>query len=434
MLVYVLDKNEQPLMPTHNGAKVRVLLKQKRAKVVSECPFTIRLLYESTSFTQPLTLGVDTGSKYVGSAVINDVTSEIIYESQTELRDDIKSKMDRRRQFRRARRNKLRYRPVRFSNRRASKRKNRYSPTLIAKFQGHTREIEFIKSILPVNDIVLEVGEFDPQLLQDPTLVYHKWDYAKGELYQQENFKQAAKARDDYKCQCCGKRGCRLEVHHLLPRSRGGSDKLENLITLCTDCHHLAHSSEEQLLAFQKKFGKKAKGTLRYTTQMNVLRHMLQREYLNAELTYGFITKEVRRVFGLEKSHMIDACCIASRGSEFYNENSNKYKKKCVAKGYYVRTNTTNGKHIIIPKGKIAGFKRYDKVFYNNKEYFVTGRNLKGYIYLIDIDNNRVQIKRTKRNTGEKYMAKAEIKVAAVKKASSARSCVCAKWCENSLY
>lgn len=206
MLVYVLDMNGQPLMPTHNGAKVRVLLKQKRAKVVSKCPFTIKLLYESTSFTQPLTLGVDTGSKYVGSAVVNDVTSEVLYESQVELRDDIKKKMDRRRVFRRSRRNKLRYRPKRFNNRKSSKRKDRYNPTLISKFQGHTREIEFIKSILPVTDVVLEVGEFDTQLLQDPTLVYHKWDYSKGELYQQENFKQAAKSRDGYKCPCCGKR------------------------------------------------------------------------------------------------------------------------------------------------------------------------------------------------------------------------------------
>ena len=424
-MVYVLDKNGQPLMPTHNGAKVRVLLKQKRAEVVSKCPFTIKLLYESTCFTQPLTLGVDTGSKYVGSAVINDITSEVVYESQTELRDDVKSKMDRRRQFRRARRNKLRYRPKRFSNRKSSKRKERYNPTLIAKFQGHRREIEFIKSILPISDVILEVGEFDPQLLQNPTLAYHKWGYQRGELYQQENFKQAAKARDGYKCQCCGEKDCRLEVHHLLPRSRGGSDKLANLITLCTDCHHLAHSSEEQLLAFQKKFGKKATGTLRYATQMNVLRHVLQRKYPEAELTYGFITKEMRRVFGLEKSHMIDACCIASRGAEFHNENSNRYRKKCVPKGDYVRTNTTNGKHIIIPKGKIAGFRRYDKVLYNNKEYFVAGRRTVGYIYLIDIDNNRVQVERTRRSTGEKYTSKAQIKVSLVMKIAGVRSCVC---------
>lgn len=414
-------------MPTHNGAKVRVLLKQKRAKVVSKCPFTIKLLYESTTFTQPLTLGVDTGSKYVGSAVINDITSEVVYESQIELRDDIKSKMDRRRAFRRSRRNRLRYRPARFNNRKSSKRKDNYNPTLTSKLQGHTREIKFIKSILPIKDVILEVGEFDTQLLQDYTLAYHKWDYAKGELYQQENFKQAAKARDDYKCQCCGKKNCRLEVHHLLPRSRGGSDKLANLITLCSDCHYLAHSSEEQLLAFQKKFGKKAKGTLRYATQMNVLRSMLQKEYPDAELTYGFITKEMRRVFGLEKSHTIDACCIASRGSEFYNENSNKYKKKYVAKGDYVRTSTSYRKFVVLPKGKIAGFNRYDKVLYNSKEYFVVGRISTGLVYLIDIDNNRVQTERTKRGTGEKYLSKAQIKVSCVKKVASTKGCICVR-------
>lgn len=333
--------------------------------------------------------------------------------------------MDRRRQFRKARRNKLRYRPMRFNNRRASKRKNRYTPTLISKFQGHTREIEFIKSILPITGVVLEVGEFDPQLLQDPTLAYHKWNYQRGELYQQENFKQATRMRDGYKCQCCGKKNCRLEVHHLLPRSRGGSDKLANLITLCTDCHHLAHSSEEQLLAFQKKFGKKAKGTLNYATQMNILRSMLQKEYPNAEITYGFITKDVRRVFGLEKSHMIDACCIASRGIEFHNETSNGYKKKCVANGDYARTSVCRGKFTVLPKGKIAGFNRYDKVLYNNKEYFVVGRMSTGLVYLIDIDNNRPQVERTKRNTGEKYISKAKIKVSLVKKLSSAKTCIC---------
>ena len=70
----------------------------------------------------------------------------------------------------------------------------------------------------------------------------------------------------------------------------------------------------------------------------------------------------------------------------------------------------TNGKHVVLPNGKIAGFRCYDKVLYNNKEYFVVGRMSTGYVYLIDIDNNRVLVERTRRNTGEKYMAKANIK------------------------
>lgn len=182
-IVYVLGMNGQPLMPTRRSGWVYRALRDGKAKVVLKCPFTIKLLYESTNFIQPLTLGVDTGSKYVGSAVVNDETSEVLYESQTELRDDIKTKMDRRRQFRRSRRNKLRYRPKRFNNRKSSKRKERYNPTLIAKFQGHKREIEFIKSILPISSLVLEVGEFDTQLLQDTSLAYRKWGYQKGELY-----------------------------------------------------------------------------------------------------------------------------------------------------------------------------------------------------------------------------------------------------------
>ena len=178
-------------------------------------------------------------------------------------------------------------------------------------------------------------------------------------------------------------------------------------------------------MAFQKKFGKKATGTLRHATQMNVLRHMLQKEYPDAEITYGFITKGMRRVFGLDKSHTIDACCIASRGAEFHNENSNGYKKKCVAKGDYARTSVNGGKFGILPKGKIVGFRRFDKVLYYGKEYFVAGRVLKGYIYLIDMDNNRIQTERTKRGTGEKYMSKAQIKVSLVKKISSAKTCIC---------
>lgn len=60
-MVYVLSKTGQPLMPTENHAKVRVLLKQQKAKIVHRCPFTIQLLYDSTDYTQPVSLGIDAG-------------------------------------------------------------------------------------------------------------------------------------------------------------------------------------------------------------------------------------------------------------------------------------------------------------------------------------------------------------------------------------
>ena len=391
MFVYVLDKNGQPLMPTRRFGKVRRMLRDKKAKVVQRCPFTIRLLYEpETKVVQKVVLGVDTGSKHVGVACIGN--SKVLYQSQVELRDDIKKKMDSRRMYRRNRRfRKTRYRKPRFLNRGNSTKKDRYCPTIVSKFYGHEREIEFCKKILPIKDTVLETGKFDTQLMEKPWLQEQKWAYQKGVNYGYANAREHALVRDKYTCQCCGKKNCRLEVHHLLPRSRGGSDKLANLITLCSDCHHLAHSSEEQLLAFQKKFGKKAKGTLRHATQMSIIGSMLLKKYLDATETFGYVTKVNRENLGLEKAHYIDACVIASGGLAFEQSNT-LYQKRCVSVQSRTLTKGIRGE-IKIPTGKIHGFKRYDKVAYLGKVCFVKSRRVKGNFTLMDIHNNNLDFR-----------------------------------------
>ena len=50
-MVYVLDIDGQPLMPTSRHRKVRKLLNSHLAKVAKRCPFTIQLLYQSTKET-----------------------------------------------------------------------------------------------------------------------------------------------------------------------------------------------------------------------------------------------------------------------------------------------------------------------------------------------------------------------------------------------
>ena len=167
MFVYVLDKNGQPLMPTSRFGKVRRLLRDKKAKVVKRCPFTIRLLYEpETKIVQDIVLGVDTGSKYVGVACVGN--DKVLYQSQVELRDDIKRKMDTRRMYRRSRRNrKTRYRKCRFLNRGNSVKVGRYCPTIVSKCYGHEREIAFCKKILPIKDLIFETGKFDIQLMEN---------------------------------------------------------------------------------------------------------------------------------------------------------------------------------------------------------------------------------------------------------------------------
>lgn len=121
-MVYVLDKDGQPLMPTDRHGKVRKLLKTNKAKVVKRCPFTIQLLYTTTNHTQDITLGVDAGSKHVGLSATTK--GRVLYEADVELRNDIVNLLATRRQNRRTRRNrKTRYRKPRFDNRIVCKRK-----------------------------------------------------------------------------------------------------------------------------------------------------------------------------------------------------------------------------------------------------------------------------------------------------------------------
>lgn len=173
-MVYVLNKYGQPLMPTNRYGKVRHLLKDSKAKVVNRCPFTIKLLYDSTNYTQNLTLGIDTGSGTLGSAVSDD-NGNVVYMSKVVVRNDITDKMTRRAKYRRNRRNrKTRYRKARWLNRRNSIKKDRFSPTMISKFHSHIKEIEYIKSILPITTLVLETAQFDTHLLENPSLVNPK--------------------------------------------------------------------------------------------------------------------------------------------------------------------------------------------------------------------------------------------------------------------
>ena len=163
-------------MPTERFSKVRRLLKEGKAKVVRREPFTIKLLYEpETDVVQECYCGVDTGSKHIGVAVVGN--DKVLYQSQTELRSDIKKKMDARRASRYNRRyRKTRYRKCRFLNRRNSIRKDRLLPSVNHKVQAHIDEIEFCKKILPVLDenIILEVSQFDIALMKNPSLINEK--------------------------------------------------------------------------------------------------------------------------------------------------------------------------------------------------------------------------------------------------------------------
>jgi len=386
---YVLNIHGNPLMPMSSFKRVRKLLKNSKAKVVSREPFTIKLLYEpKTKVVQPITLGIDTGSSKVGvAAVAND---KVVYASEVTIRNDISKKMDVRRSHRRSRRNrKTRHRKARFLNRKNSIKKDRFSPTMVSKINSHIREIEFVKSILPISTLVLETGTFDPHLLkmQDKGKPFNKhWGYQKGANYLYGNAKAACLNRDNYVCQCCKTKNGTLNAHHIMYRSNGGADTLDNLITLCESCHKKLHNGELQ--DFEAKLKGKRKGNLNHATQMNSIRIQLLKHYPEAIETFGFVTKENRQLLGLPKSHIIDACVIASRG-KIFDWNLWCFKKRHVAKGDYQLTKGSRGEQNL-PTGKIFGFRKFDKIEYLGKEYFIKGRMSSGFATLMDIDNAKI--------------------------------------------
>jgi hypothetical protein len=394
-MIYVLSKEGKPLMPCC-AVVGRLLLKQGKAKVKSTAPFTIQLANKTTNCTQPLTLGIDTGSAIIGSAVVNN-KNEVFYISETTIRNDIAEKMTRRAKYRRNRRNrKTRYRKPRWLNRRNSIKTGRFSPTMRSKIDSHIKEIRKVYSILPITHLIIETGNFDPHAIKNPEVLTNPLLYQQGINYGYANTKAYVLDRDDHKCQNkkCTSKNKRIEVHHIVFRSNNGSDEPENLIALCKDCHDGLHDGTIVL----KLTGKK-KGDLKHATQMNSIRTQLMKLFPHAEETFGFKTKEHRQHMGLCKGHYIDAVVIATDSIDkpIFKTNTLLIKKS-VSDGDFQLYKGIRSEQAI-PVRKIAGFRKFDRIKYKGRTYFIKGRMSTGYAVLMDIDGTKSQLSPTPKFT-----------------------------------
>lgn len=394
--VYVLNNHSEPLMPC-SPRKARVLLKNKKACVAKRTPFTIKLLYGSTGYKQPITLGVDAGSKHVGLSASTETRE--LYREEFSPRNDIVDLLSTRREFRRARRNrKTRYRAPRFDNRVYSKHKGWLAPSVEVKIQEHITVIKHVCKILPITLVRIETAEFDTQrlkaMLEGKPLPVGT-DYQLGEMYDEYNVRQYVLKRDKYTCQCCGahpteKKPVKLHVHHIESR-KTGSNAPNNLITLCVDCHDAIHAGKKTL-------GKKKRGKpLRDATFMGVMRKTLMTR-LHEELsipvqnTYGYITKMYREQSDIKKSHTNDARCIGKhplaepcsicyRTKAIRHHNRQTHKAKTLKGGIRKRNQAP---YIV------KGFRLWDKVLYNGQECFISGRRSSGYFALRKLDGTTI--------------------------------------------
>lgn len=218
-MVYVLDINGHPLMPTSRHDKIRRLLKEGKAKVVKSCPFTIRLLYDCTRCVQEITLGVDAGSKLIGlSATTKD---KELYASEVELRNDIVTLLSTRRELRRSRRNrKTRYRKPRFNNRRRGDKW--LAPSVEAKVESHMAVVQKVCKMLPISKIIVEAASFDIQKIKNPDIISSEYQQCNQLGFW--NVREYILFRDGHQCQCYkGKtKDPVLNVHHIESRKTGG--------------------------------------------------------------------------------------------------------------------------------------------------------------------------------------------------------------------
>ena len=197
-MVYVLNINGQPLMPTARHGKVRRLLRDKKAKVIKRCPFTIQLLYETLNVTQDITLGVDAGSKHIGLSAATD--NKELYAAEVELRNEIVDLLSTRRENRRTRRNrKTRYRKPRFDNRECGD--GWLAPSVQNKVDTHLTVIRRVHEILPITKIIVEVAAFDIQKIKNPEI--EGVEYQQGEQLGFWNVREYVLFRDGHTCQCC---------------------------------------------------------------------------------------------------------------------------------------------------------------------------------------------------------------------------------------
>jgi len=317
MRVFVLDKNLKPLDPCH-PARGRELLNKGRAKVFKRYPFTI-VLQDRTlekSVTHAHRIKIDPGSKTSGIAVVQEETGRVTTALEISHRgQQIKNSLESRRALRRGRRNrKSRYRKPRFLNR--FRRDGWLPPSLESRIANIETWVRRIRKVCPITAISQELVRFDLQ--QMPNLEINGVEYQRGELFGFE-VKEYLLTKWGRKCVYCNAENIPLEIEHIVPKSKGGSNRVSNLTLACRPCNQKkGNQSVEDFLQKKpekcKKIKAKTKTPLKDATAVNATRwelyRRLQETGLPVEVGSGGLTKFNRKVRGIEKHHWTDASCI----------------------------------------------------------------------------------------------------------------------------
>ena len=353
MAVFVLDKRKKPLMPC-SEKRARLLLERKKAVVHKIAPFTIRLKERVGGAVQPVRIKIDPGSKTTGIAVVweettvspktgeVETTAHVLFLAELHHRGGaIRDRLTARRAFRRRRRSKLRHRAPRFDNR--TRPEGCLPPSLQHRVDTTGAWVERLRRLAPVSGMSQELVRFDMQKVENPEI--SGAEYQQGLLagYEVREYLLETWGRT---CTYCGKTDVPLEIDHIHPRSKGGSDRISNLTLSCRPCNEKkGNRLVEAFLAKKPEALKKilslAKAPLRDAAAVNSTRWALFRSLtqtgLPVETGSGGRTKWNRTRLGLPKTHSLDAACV---GDVDRIEGGNRpvLSIKATGRGSYQRT------------------------------------------------------------------------------------------------
>jgi 5-methylcytosine-specific restriction endonuclease McrA len=321
MSVFVLAPNKTPLQPCRS-ANARRLLSAGDAAVFRRYPFTIILKRPpSDGVIHPLRLKLDPGSKTTGISLVND-KGLVVFGAELQHRgQEIKNSLESRRALRRGRRNrKTRYRAPRFLNR--TRPEGWLAPSLEHRVLTTMTWVNRFRRLAPIEALSQELVRFDMQKVENPEVA--GVEYQQGTL---EGYEVREYLLEKWNRQCayCDAKDVPLQIEHIHPRAKGGSDRVSNLCLACEKCNLEKNTdSIEKFLKKDpdrlKKILVQAKAPLKDAAAVNSTRWALFKALkitgLPVEVGTGGRTKFNRTKQELPKAHWIDAACVGVSGTK----------------------------------------------------------------------------------------------------------------------
>jgi 5-methylcytosine-specific restriction endonuclease McrA len=312
-------------------------MRSGRAAVLRRYPFTI-IVKDRTwdeSVVHPHRVKIDPGSKVSGMPLVREDAARVVWAAQIEHRgEEIKRRLLERRALRRGRRNrKTRYRKPRFQNRRRPE--GWLPPSLESRVANVLTWAGRLRRLAPVAALSMELVRFDTQKLQNSEV--SGVEYQHGELFGYEIREYLLEKFNRTCAYCGGLSGDQvLEIEHIVPKRRGGTDRVANLVIACDTCNDAKDNRTpgewaETLAGSTSQIDRvrrehcttvqaRAKASLKDAAAVNATRWAIWRRLadlgLPVEAGTGGRTKWNRARLGLPKAHWTDAACVGASTPE----------------------------------------------------------------------------------------------------------------------